>query len=321
MNNWFYLRRKGRITGPFEASQLKERFLGGGLALEDEISSDKVSWGRIGETAWLNPAFRYSTTIDLRKDVKSQRTTYIEPEDPDDIIPLATVPNFSESPVPETPNEDMSESGQVKPLDNNEIEGEDGDDSFRRLYGDVLSLIWNSTDFLLKIPQRYGDSGVIKAGLLAWFNSLILVALAMVLFGSCYSFWEGGPTVIAGILLTLGLGVVLWLELVSCRIIAGRNVKHGAWNFDLLVSSVVLQIFIAGAMLSLATVHYIKQWNWLMYPNILVWSVVFANSSAALRIGLTRFSDIRPRHAVWLSALITCTLALVIMWSCLRWIR
>lgn len=192
--------------------------------------------------------------------------------------------------------------------------------SVRRLVGDALSLIWNTTDNLLKIPERYGVSGTVWSGVTAWFGSTAMIMAAVAAFGRSYRFWEGGATVVAGGLFTLLLGVGLWAETAACRIVAGRDGNEGAWHFDWLTSGAVLLNFSAASVVTLATAAWTAEWKFLVYLNLFVWSFSFANGAAALRIGLTRFADVRPRHAIWLSAVVIGTLAVAARAAWRRWL-
>ena len=52
---YFYLRKAGRITGPFEAARLLAGARHGRIGTEDEISRDKREWRRVAEVSWLKP--------------------------------------------------------------------------------------------------------------------------------------------------------------------------------------------------------------------------------------------------------------------------
>ena len=52
---YFYLRKAGRITGPFEAARLLAGARHGRIGTEDEISRDKREWRRVAEVPWLKP--------------------------------------------------------------------------------------------------------------------------------------------------------------------------------------------------------------------------------------------------------------------------
>ena len=192
--------------------------------------------------------------------------------------------------------------------------------SARRLVGDALSLIWNTTDNLLKIPERYGVSGTVWSGVTAWLGSMAMIMAAVAAFGRSYRFWEGGATVVAGGLFTLLLGAGLWAETAVCRIVAGRDGNEGAWHFDWLTSGAVLLNFSAASVITLATAAWTAEWKCLICFNLFVWSFSFANGAAALRIGLTRFADVRPRHAIWLSAVVIGTLAVAAWAAWRRWL-
>ena len=129
-----------------------------------------------------------------------------------------------------------------------------------------------------------------------------------------------GATVIAGGLFTLLLGAGLWAETAVCRIVAGRDGNEGAWHFDWLTSGAVLLNFSAASVITLATAAWTAEWKCLICFNLFVWSFSFANGAAALRIGLTRFADVRPRHAIWLSAVVIGTLVVAAWAAWRRWL-
>lgn len=303
---YFYLRKAGRITGPFEAARLLAGARHGRIGAEDEISRDKREWRRVAEVPWLKPESAAEPPLFAEPEIRMP-----EPEAPAEAAippvaaPVAVSPVFPIEPEEEwePPEVDLAEAP-----------------SARRLVGDALSLIWNTTDNLLKIPERYGVSGTVWSGVTAWLGSMAMIMAAIAAFGRSYRFWEGGATVVAGGLFTLLLGAGLWAETAACRIVAGRDGNEGAWHFDWLTSGAVLLNFSAAAVITLATAAWTAEWKCLICFNLFVWSFSFANGAAALRIGLTRFADVRPRHAIWLSAVVIGTLAVAAWAAWRRWL-
>lgn len=301
-DRYFYLRKAGRITGPFEAARLLTEARHGRIGAEDEISRDKREWRRIAEVSWLKLEFAVEPTV-------LAPVFPVQEERAEAVIPPSAVPAVASPALLAEPEEDW----KISEVDFTE------EPSAWRLVGDSLSLIWNTTDNLLKIPERYGVSGTVWSGVTAWLGSMVMMLAAVAVFGRSYRFWEGGATVVAGGLFTLLLGVGLWAETAACRIVAGRDGNEGAWHLDWLASGAVLLNFSAASVVTLATAAWTAEWKWLIYLNLFVWSFSFANGAAALRIGLTRFADIRPRHAVWLSAVVVGTLAAVAWTAWRRW--
>ena len=299
---YFYLRKAGRITGPFEAARLLAGARHGRIGTEDEISRDKREWRRVAEVPWLKPEAPAEPPLFAEPEIRmpepgAQAEAAIPPAStPVVISPVLPIESEEEWEPPEV---DLAEAP-----------------SARRLVGDALSLIWNTTDNLLKIPERYGVSGTVWSGVTAWLGSMAMIMAAIAAFGRSYRFWEGGATVVAGGLFTLLLGAGLWAGTAVCRIVAGRDGNEGAWHFDWLTSGAVLLNFSAASVITLAT----AEWKCLICFNLFVWSFSFANGAAALRIGLTRFADVRPRHAIWLSAVVIGTLAVAAWAAWRRWL-
>ncbi len=302
-DRYFYLKRAGRITGPFEAGRLLAEAQRRRIGADDEISGDKREWRRVTEVSWLKAEFpaEPSPVPAVSRPVHQEKTepSALPAAVPEPSAPVSVFEPAEEQTVPEA--------------------GFPEDDSVRRLIGDTLALIWNTTDNLLKIPERRGVSGVMWSGVIAWAGSMVMIAAAVAVFGRSCPFWEGGSTVAAGCLFTLLLGAGLWAETAACRILAGRDGSEGAWYFDWLTSGAVLLNFCAASVITLATAAWMAEWKFLVYPGIFVWSFSFVNGAAALRIGLTRFAAVRPRHAIWLSAAVIGTLAVVVWTAWRRW--
>ena len=303
---YFYLRKAGRITGPFEAARLLAGARHGRIGAEDEISCDKREWRRVAEVAWLKPEPAAEPPLFAEPESPApEPEAQAEAAEPPAAAPVVISPFLPDEPeeAQESPEADWAEAP-----------------SARRLVGDALSLIWNTTDNLLKIPERYGVSGTVWSGVTAWLGSTAMIMAAVAVFGRSYRFWEGGATAVAGGLLTLLLGAGLWAETAACRIVAGRDGNEGAWHFDWLTSGAVLLNFSAASVITLATAAWAAEWKFLICLNLFVWSFSFANGAAALRIGLTRFADVRPRHAIWLSAVVIGTLAVAAWAAWRRWL-
>lgn len=303
---YFYLRKAGRITGPFEAARLLAGARHGRIGAEDEISRDKREWRRVAEVSWLKPESAAEPPLFAEPEIRMP-----EPEAPAEAAIPPVAASVAVSPVLPVEPEEEWEPPEVDCAE--EL-------SARRLVGDALSLIWNTTDNLLKIPERYGVSGTVWSGVTAWLGSMAMIMAAVAVFGRSYRFWEGGATVVAGGLFTLLLGAGLWVETAACRIVAGRDGNEGAWHFDWLTSGAVLLNFSAASVITLATAAWTAEWKCLIYFNLFVWSFSFANGAAALRIGLTRFADVRPHHAIWLSAVVIGTLAVAAWAAWRRWL-
>ena len=247
---YFYLRKAGRITGPFEAARLLAGARHGRIGTEDEISRDKREWRRVAEVPWLKPESAAEPPLFAEPEIRMpEPEAQAEAAIPPVAAPVAVSPVLPIEPEEEwePPEVDLAEAP-----------------SARRLVGDALSRIWNTRENLLKIPERYGVSGTVWSGVTAWLGSMAMIMAAVAAFGRSYRFWEGGATVVAGGLFTLLLGAGLWAETAVCRIVAGRDGNEGAWHFDWLTSGAVLLNFSAASVITLATAAWTAEWKCLI---------------------------------------------------------
>ena len=172
---YFYLRKAGRITGPFEAARLLAGARHGRIGAEDEISRDKREWRRVAEVPWLKPESAAEPPLFAEPEIRMP-----EPEaQAEAAIPPVAAPAAVSPVLPVEPEEEW-EPPEIDPAEA---------PSARRLVGDALSLIWNTTDNLLKIPERYGVSGTVWSGVTAWLGSMAMIMAAIAAFGRSYRFW------------------------------------------------------------------------------------------------------------------------------------
>lgn len=277
----FFLRRHGVITGPFTTEQILVLLKSDAAASDAMLSHDKISWqSAAGLFAPPDPA-------------------------PIPLPPAEPPPTPEPAPVPLRPGSAAApETEMAIPV------CAAGENTFFRIAGDAVSMLWNSSDFLLRIRRR-GSNATLLAGVIAALTALGLIALSVALFGSRYGvpparLWLLAPGFI------LGAGVLLWLMLVAIRIIGGAKYHDAFPELDFLTATLGM-LNLAGAnaaVLALAFFHGSAPDPASSRIALLADSAIlagglffFANLLTGIRLDLIANAHIPPRHATWLGAL------------------
>lgn len=288
---YYYLKQNGKITGPFPASRLAAMKREGRLTAGTQLSTDKQEWSAITAVSWL------ADPVELVPERPAAQPVLPEQCDRQEVR-LRLLPSVPPLPEPAAYDEETGD--------------EDGppDDpaSIPRLIGDTLMLCWNTTDKLLPLRRSADLRPVTTAVAAAAAASLLLsVAAGMTLYA------VSGRGVLTGFTLGLAVPLCSWLllfaEIWSFRVVFSPDCRGGNIVDDLLLATALLWIF------TIADLSTGMTWRLMVQPpapwlrpaailfNLFVWSFTVCNAAAAVRIGLTRFSGLRPRNAVWLTAL------------------
>lgn len=262
----FYIRRNGRITGPFAPARLQEFHAQGRLSAADQLSQDKIAW--CSALSYLMPE-----PVTLRP------------------LPQPNGANDAAQLIPQSPEtlQIVSEEPEHTP--------------FSRVLGDVLALSWNSSDYLFRIVERHGRRGIFCSLFCSLVLAVAASLFAFGLFSDLFSrFGAGG--VLAAATAPIAVGALLYLALVLSRIFWGPRGETGNPGAEVIGGAAMLLSFSAAnlAATAVAGLGLPLMATWI--GGAFFWGMASANAAMAIRIVLVHYSELKPREAIWISGLI-----------------
>lgn len=268
----YFIRRGEVILGPFSEERLRQMFHSGEIASMAMLSPDKKAWRPLSEI--FSPPAPPAPPIPAAPETGSARE-----QD-------ATVP-------PRQPSGTVASAGSSRPA--------------LQTAGDTVSLLWNSSDYLLRLGKR-GPGAVRQSCILAAVLAFFLAGLGLALFGLRYHFppLRFGGAVLGAVPLT---GLVIQLECALLR--RARRPPEVSAELDRLAAALGMLNLAAGLLFTLALAFFFDPA--LYRPGaarfgaaaglLAVWIFFPANMLTGIRLNLIVNHDMSPCRATWFGVL------------------
>jgi hypothetical protein len=158
-----------------------------------------------------------------------------------------------------------------------------------RIVGDALTFIWNICDVFPRFHKEYGERGAVGAVAAAVVLNCSVWGAALEILGrNGFSALWAFPAVLA----------FFALEFALIRILFGTG---GSSRHDWIAASAAGFSFSMAALLCIALRCHLSG-NLFIWFFFLIWSIAAANVAVGLQL-VFRISGLKPREAVWASAL------------------
>lgn len=214
----YYIRKKGKVLGPFSVEKLREMVDGGILLPEHKISEDKVNWRLAGEAKNLFDAPASGADLASPEPVDSPPPEKV-PSSPEPSPVEATVERPTPSPPPSVP----------PPPPTRPLEGE------RNENVSFFAMFWNPAATLPGIYHKYEAGKCVFLGLALMALSYVCVVIAVTVMNVIFGLggYLAAPFLAAVPFVTLVVTVVL------VRLIFAKG-GGGAFHGDVLIVGTAL---------------------------------------------------------------------------------